>query len=159
MILSSYMIRVTLSQAHEEKCMYSVKQISKKLNLSEHTIRYYTDLGLVPSLIRDKNGHRLFDEQSVNWLIGIKNLRSSGMSIQAVKEYVDLCLQGEKTLEQRYRVILQQKNIIEKQMTEVQAQYQYMTNKVKWYEDIMNHKIEDNSNPGNWNLEIKKEEK
>ncbi|HBS91433.1 MAG TPA: MerR family transcriptional regulator [Erysipelotrichaceae bacterium] len=139
--------------------MYSVKQISKKLNLSEHTIRYYTDLGLVPSLIRDKNGHRLFDEQSVNWLIGIKNLRGSGMSIQAVKEYVDLCLQGEKTLEQRYRVILQQKNIIEKQMTEVQAQYQYMTNKVKWYEDIMNHKIEDNSNPGNWNLEIKKEEK
>lgn len=139
--------------------MYSVKQISKKLNLSEHTIRYYTDLGLVPSLIRDKNGHRLFDEQSVNWLIGIKNLRSSGMSIQAVKEYVDLCLQGEKTLEQRYRVILQQKNIIEKQMIEVQAQYQYMTNKVKWYEDIMNHKIEDNSNPGNWNLEIKKEEK
>lgn len=159
MILSSYMIRVTLSQVHEEKCMYSVKQISKKLNLSEHTIRYYTDLGLVPSLIRDKNGHRLFDEQSVNWLIGIKNLRGSGMSIQAVKEYVDLCLQGEKTLEQRYRVILQQKNIIEKQMTEVQAQYQYMTNKVKWYEDIMNHKIEDNSNPGNWNLEIKKEEK
>lgn len=139
--------------------MYSVKKISKKLNLSEHTIRYYTDLGLVPSLIRDKNGHRLFDEQSVNWLIGIKNLRGSGMSIQAVKEYVDLCLQGEKTLEQRYRVILQQKNIIEKQMTEVQAQYQYMTNKVKWYEDIMNHKIEDNSNPGNWNLEIKKEEK
>ncbi len=139
--------------------MYSVKQISKKINLSEHTIRYYTDLGLVPSLIRDKNGHRLFDEQSVNWLIGIKNLRGSGMSIQAVKEYVDLCLQGEKTLEQRYRVILQQKNIIEKQMTEVQAQYQYMTNKVKWYEDIMNHKIEDNSNPGNWNLEIKKEEK
>lgn len=139
--------------------MYSVKQISKKLNLSEHTIRYYTDLGLVPSLIRDKNGHRLFDEQSVNWLIGIKNLRGSGMSIQAVKEYVDLCLQGEKTLEQRYRVILQQKNLIEKQMTEVQAQYQYMTNKVKWYEDIMNHKIEDNSNPGNWNLEIKKEEK
>lgn len=139
--------------------MYSVKKISKKLNLSEHTIRYYTDLGLVPSLIRDKNGHRLFDEQSVNWLIGIKNLRGSGMSIQAVKEYVDLCLQGEKTLEQRYRVILQQKNLIEKQMTEVQAQYQYMTNKIKWYEDIMNHKIEDNSNPGNWNLEIKKEEK
>lgn len=139
--------------------MYSVKQISKKLNLSEHTIRYYTDLGLVPSLIRDKNGHRLFDEQSVNWLIGIKNLRGSGMSIQAVKEYVDLCLQGEETLEQRYRVILQQKNLIEKQMTEVQAQYQYMTNKIKWYEDIMNHKIEDNSNPGNWNLEIKKEEK
>ena len=115
--------------------MYSVKQISKKLNLSEHTIRYYTDLGLVPSLIRDKNGHRLFDEQSVNWLIGIKNLRGSGMSIQAVKEYVDLCLQGEETLEQRYRVILQQKNLIEKQMTEVQAQYQYMTNKIKWYED------------------------
>ena len=94
--------------------MYTVKEISKLLNMSEHTVRYYTDMGLVPTLKRDKNGNRLFDENSKNWLIGIKNLRGSGMSIKAVKDYVDLCLQGESTLEKRYEIIIEQKMQLEK---------------------------------------------
>jgi Predicted transcriptional regulators len=52
--------------------MYTVKEIAKLLDMTEHTVRYYTDMGLVPSLKRDKNGNRLFDEESKNWLIGIK---------------------------------------------------------------------------------------
>ena len=77
--------------------MYKVKDIAKLLDMSEHTVRYYTDMGLVPSLKRDKNGTILFDEQSKNWLVGIKNLRGSGMPIQGVNDYVNLCLQGEST--------------------------------------------------------------
>ena len=44
--------------------MYTVKEIAKLLNLSEHTVRYYCDMGLVPSLKRNKNGNRIFDEAS-----------------------------------------------------------------------------------------------
>ena len=131
--------------------MYKVKEIAKLLNMSEHTVRYYTDMGLVPSLKRDKNGNRLFDEQSKNWLIGIKNLRGSGMSIQAVKDYVNLCLQGESTLEKRYDIILEQKKKLEEQLKEMNQSYQYIEHKANWYLDIMNHRIPDNSNPGEWN--------
>jgi len=130
--------------------MYTVKEIAKLLDMTEHTVRYYTDMGLVPSLKRDKNGNRLFDEESKNWLIGIKNLRGSGMSIQAVKDYVTLCLQGESTLKIRYKIIIEQKNQLEKQLREMNERYQYIEHKVKWYEDIMNHRIPDNSNPGEW---------
>lgn len=130
--------------------MYTVKEIAKLLNMTEHTIRYYTDMGLVPSLKRDKNGNRLFDEQSKNWLLGIKNLRGSGMSIQAVKDYVDLCLQGDSTLEIRYQIILEQKSKLEEQLREMNERYHYIEWKEKWYLDIMNHRIPDNSNPGEW---------
>jgi DNA-binding transcriptional MerR regulator len=130
--------------------MYTVKEIAKLLDMSEHTVRYYTDMGLVPSLKRDKNGNRLFDEVSKNWLIGIKNLRGSGMSIQAVKDYVDLCLQGESTLETRYELILEQKKQLEKKLKEMNESYKYIQHKVDWYLDIMNHRIPDNSNPGEW---------
>lgn len=130
--------------------MYTVKEIAKLLDMSEHTVRYYTDMGLVPSLKRDKNGNRLFDEQSKNWLIGIKNLRGSGMSIQAVKEYVNLCLQGESTLKIRYKIILEQKKKLEEQLKEMNERYKYIEHKVNWYLDIMNHRIPDNSNPGTW---------
>jgi DNA-binding transcriptional MerR regulator len=130
--------------------MYTVKEIAKLLDMTEHTVRYYTDMGLVPTLKRDKNGNRLFDEQSKNWLIGIKNLRGSGMSIQAVKDYVNLCLQGESTLEIRYEIILEQKKQLEKQLREMNERYQYIEQKAKLYLDIMSHRIPDNSNPGEW---------
>lgn len=130
--------------------MYTVKEIAKLIDMTEHTVRYYTDLGLVPTLQRDKNKNRLFDEHSKNWLIGIKNLRGSGMSIQAVKEYVNLCLQGESTIPTRYEIILEQKKQLEEQLKEMNERYQYMVYKEKWYQDIMNHRIPDNSNPGEW---------
>ena len=132
--------------------MYTVKEISRLLNMSEHTVRYYTDMGLVPSLKRDKNGNRRFDEESKNWLIGIKNLRGSGMSIQAVKDYVNLCLQGESTIERRYEIIIEQKKLLEEQLKEMNERYQYIEGKEKWYLDIINHRIPDNSNPGTWSI-------
>ena len=55
--------------------MFTVKDVSKMLDLTEHTVRFYTDKGLVPSVKRDKNNIRLFDEESINWLTGVKYLR------------------------------------------------------------------------------------
>jgi DNA-binding transcriptional MerR regulator len=89
--------------------MYTIKETAKLMEMTEHTLRYYTDKGLVPTVKRDKNNNRLFDDESINWLTGIKYLRASGMSIEAIKEYIDLCLEGDSTIEQRYQIILKQK--------------------------------------------------
>lgn len=132
--------------------MYTVKEIAKCLDMTEHTVRYYTDMGLVPSLQRDKNGNRLFDEESKNWLIGIKNLRGSGMSIKAIKEYVNLCLEGDATIEVRYDIILEQKKQLEEQLKEMNQRYQYIEQKANMYLDIMNHRIPDKSNPATWGI-------
>ena len=61
--------------------MYTVKEAAKQLGFTEHTIRFYTDKGLVPGVIRDKNNCRLFTEESINWLIGIKHLKECGMTL------------------------------------------------------------------------------
>ena len=54
---------------------YNVKEASKKIQMSVHNIRYYTNLELVPSLKHDKHGNRVFDDESLNWLICIRFLR------------------------------------------------------------------------------------
>ena len=46
--------------------MLTVKEVSKKFNISEYTLRYYTDENLIPSIKRDKNNIRVFDEESLN---------------------------------------------------------------------------------------------
>ncbi|SHK05268.1 MerR family transcriptional regulator [Propionispora hippei] len=65
--------------------MYTVKEVAEKLCLTEHTVRFYTDKGLVPSLQRDKNNNRFFDEDSIDWLICVKCLKECGMSIDSIK--------------------------------------------------------------------------
>ncbi|WP_328041130.1 MerR family transcriptional regulator [Niallia taxi] len=89
--------------------MYTVKEAAKLLGLTEHTIRYYTDMGLVPNLQRDKNNNRLFSDENINFLIGAKNLKNCGMSVAEIKYYVDLCLEGDSTFKERHEIILKQK--------------------------------------------------
>ncbi len=130
--------------------MYKIKEVSQKLEMSEHTIRYYTDIGLVPHMERDENNVRIFNEKAVNWLRGLKYLKGCGMSIQALQDYVKLCLDGDETVTQRYDIIIEQKKEIDKKLDELQKCSDYLTEKVAYYEEVMDGKRIDNSNPDNW---------
>lgn len=130
--------------------MYSVKEVSRLLNLTEHTIRYYTDRGLVPSIQRDKNNNRVFDDESINWLTGVKYLRHCGMSVEDIKNYVDLCLKGDSTIQERYEIILKQKIAAQAQLEEAKIRAKYMENKANHYLDIINRIIPDDTNPQKW---------
>lgn len=130
--------------------MYSVKETAEIVGLTEHTIRFYTDKGLVPNVTRDRNNNRLFDEESINWLTGVKYLKECGMSIEAIKDYVDLCLEGNSTIEQRYQIVLRQKTVAEEQLRSAQERIEYLNAKIAFYQDIMEHNKPDFMNPGTW---------
>ncbi len=78
--------------------MHTVKEAALMTGLTEHAVRFYTDKGLVPSLQRNENNIRLFDAESINWLYGVKCLKQSGMPIEIIKMYVDLCLEGDSLI-------------------------------------------------------------
>lgn len=130
--------------------MYTVKEVAKLLDLTEHTVRYYTDKGLVPSVQRDKKNNRLFDDVSINWLRGIKYLKQCGMSVEDIKTYVDLCLEGDSTIHERYEIILKQKAVALAQLEEAKRRVKYLEDKANHYLDIINHVIPDDTNPGKW---------
>lgn len=130
--------------------MYTVKEVARMIALSEHTIRYYTDQGLIPSVQRDKNNIRLFDEESLNWFIGVKYLKECGMSLKDIKEYVSLCLAGDHTIQQRYQLILHYKAIACKQRQEAQKRLAYMTKKAQHYAEIVKSMTPDDTNPIKW---------
>jgi DNA-binding transcriptional MerR regulator len=118
---------------------------------TEHTIRYYTDIGLLPCQ-RDKGNRRIFNEESVNWMQGIACLKGCGASIEDIKEYCDLCRQPEskETLYARYQIILRQREQAYKRIEEAKATAVYMEEKVQHYEQILSGLIPDDSNPEHW---------
>lgn len=130
--------------------MLTVKEVSKKFNISEYTLRYYTDENLIPSIKRDKNNIRVFDEESLKWLKTIICLRKCGMSIKSIKEYVDLCIIGDSTILQRLDIINSQKVIIDKKIQELKESSLFLEKKKELYDDIIKNNKKDITNPNNW---------
>ncbi len=77
--------------------MYTMMQVCRELDMTYQTLKYYCNEGLVPGVKRDGNNRRVFDEKDVKWIKDLTCLKKCGLSIQEMKEYLDLCLQGEST--------------------------------------------------------------
>lgn len=130
--------------------MHTIKQAAALVGMSEHTLRFYTDKGLVPAVTRDARNNRIFSDEALNFLTVIKCLKGCGMSIEAIKKYVDLCLQGEDTVQERYKIILAQKKVAEEQLQEAQKRIEYLQRKADNYAAILAHHTPDIMNPASW---------
>ncbi|GLB46126.1 hypothetical protein WR164_01050 [Philodulcilactobacillus myokoensis] len=131
--------------------MLEIKEAAKKVGMNENTIRYYTDQGLVPSVKRDANHHRLFDQASLNWLIGDHRMRAAGMSIRELRYYVKLCLKGNSTVSERAQIIDQLRIKVDQQLKAAQQRAHFLSVKSQIYHDLLNHhRTKDVLNPGTW---------
>ena len=65
---------------------YTIRQMAELFGVTEHTLRFYTDKGLLPCT-RDGGNRRVFNEESVNWMQGIQCLKGCGASIEDIQEY------------------------------------------------------------------------
>ena len=72
------------------------------------------------------------------------------MSVEDIKKYVELCLEGGTTIQDRYEIIVKQKELVLAQLEEIKSMAEYITNKEKHYRDIINGIIPDDTNPSNW---------
>ena len=133
---------------------YTIKQMAEMFDVTEHTLRFYTDKGLLPCE-RDGGNRRVFNEESVNWMQGIKCLKGCGASIEDIQEYCRLCLleESRENLRARYEIILKQRAEAYKRLEEVQATVKYMDDKVTHYEAILAGLAPDDTNPKNWTAE------
>ena len=133
---------------------YTIKQMAQMFDVTEHTLRYYTDLGLLPCE-RDGSNRRVFNEESVNWMQGIKCLKGCGASIEDIKEYGRLCLreETEENLRARYKIIQKQREEAYKRLEEAKAAAKYMDKKAAHYEAILAGLAPDDTNPKNWTAE------
>ncbi|MOA31286.1 HTH-type transcriptional regulator AdhR [compost metagenome] len=92
----------------------------------------------------------MFDEESINWLHGVKCLKQSGMPIEVIKMYVDYCLEGDSTIPQRYKLMMEHKEAALAKLEEAKQHVAHLEQKTALYQDILEHRSPDTTNPGNW---------
>ena len=123
----------------EEK-LYTMKQVCKQTGLSYDTLKFYCNEGLVPHVKRDKNNYRVFNQHDINWINSLSCLKKCGMSIQEMKEYLKLCLEGEKSIPYRQVVLDHKLQDLELKKQELQKSIDFIHWKQQFYQDVLDGK-------------------
>ncbi len=129
--------------------MYTIKEVAEKMDISEHTLRFWAKSGLIPFIKRNKNNVRLFSENDLGWVRIVKCLRSVGTENKAIKKYIDLCLVGDSTVKERFEIIKNTKTRAEQQMKDLQKQLDLLEYKENYYQNIIKNNLTDEWNPMN----------
>lgn len=116
--------------------MYTMKECSQITGLSEHTIRYYDREGLIPLLGRTPNGRRNFSEEDIEWIKLICCLKNSGMPLHDIKEFMQLCLDGQATCEQRKSLLLRHRQHILEQIRSLNESLEVVDCKIRNYKTV-----------------------
>ena len=122
---------------------YSISEVAKKLNLTAYTLRYYDKEGLMPFVERTPNGTRLFKESDIDALNVIECLKSTGMPIKEIKNFIDWCLDGDSTLQERYNMFLERKAVVEAQLEELNKTMRLINHKCNYYRTALDAGTED----------------
>lgn len=129
--------------------MYTIKEVSQKLDISEHTLRFWAKCGMFPFVSRDEHNIRQFSENDLNWVKIVKCLRSVGVDNKSVKKYIDLCVEGDSTIEERAEIIKRTKEQAYKELDELKKQIDLLEYKENFYKDLIKNKSKDIWNPMN----------
>ena len=112
----------------------TIAEVSKKYDMTADTLRYYERIGLIPPVPRTGGGIRDYDEDSCRWIELMKCMRSAGVQIDALIEYVALFRQGEGTMAQRKAILVEQRDQLASRIAEMQRSLDRLNKKIEGYE-------------------------
>lgn len=114
--------------------VYTVGEAAKRLGVSPSTLRYYDKEGLLPFVERSSGGIRMFRESDFEWLQVIECLKKAGMSIKDIRQYIEMALQGDSTIEARLELFRRQQKVVAQQMAALQHTMEMLRYKCWYYE-------------------------
>ena len=117
--------------------MYTMMQACREANMTYQALKFYCNEGLVPNVKRDGNNRRIFDERDVKWIKDLVCLKKCGMSIQEMKEYLDLCLQGQATIPQRKEMLTKKQEALRRSIQELEDSVAYIDWKQNFYDEVL----------------------
>ncbi len=108
-----------------------IAEVSEQYGISLDTLRYYERIGLIPPVTRNESGIRDYNELDVRRVEFVKCMRSAGLPIEVLIEYIGLVQRGDQTIGARKDILVEQRQLLISRMEQMQKTL-----------DILNHKIE-----------------
>ncbi len=123
----------------------TIAQVAKKHGMTPDTLRYYERIGLLPNVARTLGGIRDYSDDDLKRVEFIKCMRSAGLPIEVLIEYIGLVQQGDKTIDARKEILKEQRELLLSRIKEMQQTLDMLNYKINIYEDAALDKKDGNS--------------
>ena len=118
----------------------SIGEIAKKLEMSQRTIRYYEEIGLLNSIKRVEGGRRVYTDEDLRRLKLIKRLKIMGMTLSEMQELEAMWTiekSTDKVLERLLELMNNQLNRLDDRITDLNI----LKNEIVEYQKRIKSKI------------------
>jgi len=118
----------------------NVREFSKCVGISPHTIRYYEKIGLLRDVQRLPNGHRYFSDKDIQWIGFIQRLKATGMPLDQIHQYAELRAQGDSTLLARQKLLETHAHTLKENLAKQQYHLDKLNEKIAFYQSAIDYK-------------------
>ncbi|GHE53764.1 hypothetical protein GCM10017778_42500 [Streptomyces vinaceus] len=122
------MVAMSLTQTR-----YTISEVEARTGLTQHTLRWYERIGLMPHVDRSHSGQRRFSDKDLHWLAFVGKLRATGMSVADMVRYAELVREGEHTVDQRRELLEQTRREVRARITELNDALAVLDFKIDMY--------------------------
>lgn len=109
----------------------TISEVSQKFDVSQDTLRYYERVGLLPRVNRNRSGIRDYTEVDCGWVEFIKCMRGAGLSVEVLIDYVALYQKGDETIEARKKLLIEQRQVLQKRTDDMLETLKRMDYKIE----------------------------
>ena len=112
----------------------TIRQVCRQYGLTPDTLRYYEKVGVIPQVRRTASGIRDYDDVAIGWVENAVCMRSAGVPVESIIEYVQLYQAGDTTLQARRDLLkeVHMKLLVQKQQME--AEIDRLSFKIRRYD-------------------------
>jgi len=114
-----------------------IAEVSERYGISSDTLRYYERIGLIRPVNRNASGIRDYTEIDLRRVEFITCMRSAGLPIEALIDYVGLVQQGDGTIAARKEILKEQRELLMTRMREMQKTLDILDHKIEVYENAV----------------------
>ncbi|MFE9932363.1 MerR family transcriptional regulator [Streptomyces sp. NPDC005533] len=98
---------------------YTISEVEARTGLTQHTLRWYERIGLMPHVDRSHSGQRRFTDKDLDWLAFVGKLRATGMSVADMVRYAELVREGGHTVGERRALLERTRHEVRERISEL----------------------------------------
>ena len=115
----------------------TIKEVAEKYHISQDILRYYERVKMIPEVTRTSGGIRDYQEEDLKWVELAICMRSAGLPIEVMIEYVKLFQQGDDTILARLELLNNQMEVLKSQKKQIEETMARLIYKISRYEKAL----------------------
>jgi DNA-binding transcriptional MerR regulator len=114
---------------------FHIGALARATGRSVHAIRWYEEQGLMPGVVRDGGGRRVYRGEHVEWLSFLDRLRFTGMTVKDLQAYAALVSQGRESLGARQDLLRTHRENTLERIAELERAVKLIDLKIDFYDE------------------------